>query len=129
MAFRARMSSFVAALVVALAAVASVPSPARPHPRPAATAVGVGEREFRLAVYRTTAPAGVVRFDVANYGEDKHDFVVRDRRGREVATSGALRSGRRVVVSARLGPGTYRLRCEIADHARRGMRATIRVAR
>jgi plastocyanin len=123
------MTAALAALLaaLALAAVLATSAAARraAHRRPASTAVGVGAREFRLAVYRTRVPAGVVRFNLVDYGEDRHDLVVRDARGRALATSGEIGPGGRVAVAVRLAPGVYRLSCEIADHARRGMRARI----
>jgi plastocyanin len=114
----------LAVLVAVLVLAAAVRAAGRP-PRAVATAVGVGAREYRLAVYRTSVPRGTVRFNLTNFGEDKHDLVIRDRRGRRLATSGEIAAGGRVVVRVRLRPGSYRLRCEVADHARRGMRATI----
>lgn len=117
-----------AVLVTALLALlaATVADAAR---RPQTTAVGVGAREFRLATYRTSAPAGVVRFNVTNYGEDGHNLVVKARDGRELARSGEVRSGQRTTVRVRLAPGGYRLVCDVADHESRGMRTAIRVTR
>lgn len=94
-----------------------------------ATAVGVSAREYRFGVYRASVPRGVVRFNLANYGEDGHDLVVLDRAGRELARSQEVRAGQRTSLSVRLSPGTYRLRCDVADHARRGMRASLQVTR
>jgi plastocyanin len=113
-------------LAVAGAVVVAAPAPARERP---ATAVGVGAREFRFAVYRASVPKGTVRFNVTNRGEDGHDLVVLDRRGRELARSPEVRPGRQASVQVRLAPGSYRLRCDLADHAARGMQATIRVTR
>ena len=91
--------------------------------------VGVGAREYRLAAYRTSVPRGLVRFNLANYGEDGHDLVVRDAAGRELARSGEVRAGKRATLQLRLAPGTYRLVCDLADHEARGMRTTLRVTR
>lgn len=93
------------------------------------TAVGVSAREYRFAAYRTTVPKGIVRFNVANYGEDGHDLVVRTRGGREVGRTGELRSGKRTTLQLRLSPGTYRLICDLADHEARGMVTNVRVTR
>ena len=120
----------VVALVAASLAAAGVAAAAQHGAHAArATAVGVGAREFRFAVYRASVPAGGVRFNVTNYGEDGHDLVVLDRRGRRLASSGEVRSGAQASVAVHLAPGTYRLRCDLADHARRGMHTTIRVTR
>jgi plastocyanin len=112
------------AAIAALAPAGSVASAARHAP---STAVGVGAREFRLAAYRTSVPAGTVRFNLMNYGEDGHDLVVRTAGGRQLARSAEVRPGGRTTVRLRLRPGTYRLLCGIADHAALGMRTTIRV--
>jgi plastocyanin len=93
------------------------------------TSVGVGAREYRLAAYRTSVPRGTVRFNLANYGEDGHDLVVRTRGGRELARTGEVRAGKRATLQLRLAPGAYRLICELADHEARGMRTTLKVRR
>lgn len=115
----------LATALVVLALLAATPADGR-RPTPS-TAVGVGAREFRLSVYRTSVPRGVARFNVTNYGEDGHNLVVKTRGGRELARSGEVRAGQRATVSLRLGPGDYRLVCDVADHEARGMRTTIRV--
>src|SRR5437868_10544757 len=91
------------------------------------TSVGVGAREYRLAAYRTSVPRGTVRFNLANYGEDGHDLVVRTRGGRDLARTGEVRAGKRATLQLRLAPGTYRLICDLADHEARGMRTTLKV--
>src|SRR4051794_41520986 len=97
--------------------------------RPATTSIGVGAREYRLAAYRTSVPKGVVRFNLANYGEDGHDLVVEARDGRDLGRTGEVRAGKRTTLQLRLAPGSYRLVCDLADHAARGMVTTLRVTR
>lgn len=116
----------VSILALVSAVLVAAPATARQQ---RTTSVGVGQHEFRVAIYRASVPSGVVRFNVENFGEDRHDLVVIDRNGREKARSAELRAGQRTVVSVRLAPGTYKLRCDVADHARRGMRGTISVRR
>lgn len=117
-----RPGLIVAGMVVALLATPAAASPLRD------TAVGVGEREFTLTPYRRSAPRGIVRFNVTNYGEDTHDLTVLDRKGRTVAHSPEIRAGARSALRAKLKrPGVYRLLCTVADHAARGMRARIRI--
>jgi plastocyanin len=116
-------------LVFVLLAAVLAASAADARPRASATSVGVGAREYRLAAYRTTVPKGAVRFNLANYGEDGHDLVVKSRDGRDVGRTGEVRSGRRTTLQVRLGPGTYRLICDLADHEARGMVTTLRVRR
>jgi plastocyanin len=115
----------VALLLAALLSVA----PADARRRPTTTSVGVSAREYRLAAYRASVPRGVVRFNLANYGEDGHDLVVEARDGRDLARTGEVRAGKRTTLQLRLAPGTYRLVCDLADHAARGMVTTLRVTR
>ena len=69
------------ACALTLAALAPSSGAAGSTARPA-TAVGVGEREWRIALYRSQVPAGRVRFNVHNFGQDSHDLAVRNRRGK-----------------------------------------------
>lgn len=121
-----RTGSLLIVLLLAALLAASVADARR---RVATTSVGVSAREYRLAAYRTSAPAGVVRFNLANYGEDGHDLVVETRGGRDLGRSGEVRAGKRTTLQLRLAPGTYRLVCDLADHEARGMATTLRVTR
>jgi hypothetical protein len=124
------MTPFARRLLALAALAAALPAAvAEAARKPPATAVGVGASEFRFSVYRASVPRGPVRFNLTNRGEDAHDLVVLDRAGNQLARSGEVRSGERTTLSIRLKPGTYRLRCDLADHAKRGMRTTIRVTR
>jgi plastocyanin len=121
-----RPAGGLAASVVALAMASG--AGASPSARPASTAVGVGEREFRISVYRPVVAPGALRLNVTNRGEDVHDLVVLDRRGRQLATSGEIGAGARATIRVTLRrSGTYRLLCTRDDHAARGMRAQLRV--
>lgn len=120
-------SLFAGAALAAALLLAAGPAAAR-HRTPA-TAVGVGAREFHLAAYRASAPAGIVRFNLTNYGQDAHDLVVRTRGGRTLGRTGRVASGGRASLALRLRPGTYRLVCDLANHKALGMRTTIRVTR
>jgi hypothetical protein len=114
---------FAAPLAV-LALLAAAPAAA---PAVRTTPVGVGLREFRISLYRASVRPGVVKLNLGNFGEDVHDIAVR-RAGRTYGRSPELRSGTRGVLRVRLRRrGRYRLVCLVADHARRGMRATLRV--
>jgi hypothetical protein len=111
-----------ASVVVALAAAAT--AAARP------TAVGVGEREWRIALYRPWVPAGLVKFNVKNFGEDGHDFVVRNRRGLVRAHLPEIRAGETASVTARLlRPGRFTVYCSLPGHLELGMRAVLTVRR
>ena len=81
--------------------------------------------EFRLGTSRAKAPAGVLVAQLKNNGEDDHDLVVRNARGRIVASTGVVRHGALGQLRVRLRPGRYVLVCTLADHEARGMRAVL----
>ena len=93
------------------------------------TAVGVGEREWRLSLYRTRVPAGVLRLNVHNYGEDGHDVAVRNRAGRVVGALHELRPGAGATLPVRLGRGHYRVFCSLEGHEAKGMHARLTVVK
>jgi len=121
-----RLAVLVAVVPLALAALAAVPAGARAP----ATAVGVSEREFSLSLYRRWVPAGTVRFNVTNYGQDVHNLVARGPGGVRLPATADIGSGGRVSVTWRLRrPGRWVLLCTKAGHARLGMRAVLVVRR
>lgn len=83
--------------------------------------------EFHYRLSRVRVPAGPVRIELANFGQDEHNLQLR-----RVGTSkryelpSAL-SGERRTATLKLKPGLYVLKCTLADHAARGMKAHLRV--
>jgi hypothetical protein len=64
---------------------------------------------------------------VKNFGEDVHDLVAVNPRGRTLGTTGEIRAGKQAVLRLRFKrPGVYRLVCTRGDHAKRGMRTALR---
>ena len=109
-----------------LAAIAVLAAPAAAAARP--TAVGVGEREWRIALYRPWVPAGLVKFNVKNFGEDVHDLVVRNSRGVMRARLPEIGPGATASVTGRLlRRGRYTVYCSLTGHLELGMRAVLRV--
>jgi hypothetical protein len=91
------------------------------------TAVGVGEREWRVALYRPSVPVGLVRFNVRNFGEDRHDLAVRNRRGRPRGRMPEIRPGTTGSLTVRLRrPGRFVVFCSLTNHEELGMRAVLR---
>jgi hypothetical protein len=112
-------------LVIAAALLA--PAAAAPAAGTRPTAVGVGEREWRVALYRSTVPVGLVRFNVRNFGEDGHDLAVRNRKGRVRGQMPEIRPGARGSLTVRLRrPGRFVVFCSLAGHEALGMRAVLR---
>jgi plastocyanin len=99
------------------------------HSAAAATAIGVGEREYAIAIYRPRVRPGRIKFNVRNLGEDVHDLVV-ERAGRRVGGLGTvIKPGSTATLRLNLrAPGHYVLVCTVADHERRGMKATLTVS-
>jgi hypothetical protein len=92
------------------------------------TPVGVGEREWRIALYRSKVPTGRVKFNVRNFGEDAHDLAVRTADGRVLGLLPELKPGRTGTLTVRLRkPGRYRVFCSLEGHEAKGMRAVLRV--
>ena len=93
--------------------------------------MGVSEREWRVSLYRTRVPAGVVRLNVHNYGEDGHDLALRNRDGRVLAHAARGQPGR---TATRCGcalrrPGRYVVFCSLEGHEAKGMRARLTVVK
>lgn len=85
--------------------------------------------EFHYRLSRVRVPAGPVRIELANFGEDEHDLQLRRIGGSTVYKLPKALPGQRQILNLRLKPGLYRLTCSIADHAALGMRAQLRVRR
>ena len=105
---------------VAAALFASQPAPAR---------LGVSAKEFHLVLSRASVKAGPVLIQLQNDGEDVHDLRLRRIGGTRTYSFPLTKPGRRTELEAKLRPGRYRLWCSVADHARLGMRAVLRVRR
>jgi plastocyanin len=117
-----RLVAFLLLTATALGAAAAPLLGARSPQRVQVTAL---EFEYRLS--RLTVRQGPALIELVNYGEDEHDLVLRRVGGTKVWRLKKLLPGSRATLSVRLRPGKYRLWCAVADHAGRGMRATLRV--
>jgi hypothetical protein len=113
-----------AALAFAAAALV-VPAAQHAKPKPPARLLVVAQ-EFDFRLSRLRVPAGPVRIEVVNFGEDPHDLELRRTGGRTIALP-LVRPGGRAARTVTLRPGRYLLWCAVADHRERGMYATLRV--
>jgi hypothetical protein len=107
--------------VLAVSAVAVLTA----HSAPAR--LGVEATEFHLVLSRASVAAGRVTIELQNGGEDVHDLRLRRIRGTRTYRLPLTQAGARSSRTLRLLPGRYRLWCSVADHARLGMRAVLRV--
>jgi len=112
-----------ALLLVALAFAGAVPADAS---APLAR-VQVVALEFHYRLSRVRVPAGPVRIELANFGQDEHNLELQRIGSSRVYDVPSALPGRRQTVTFRLKPGLYELRCTMADHAMRGMTARLRV--
>jgi plastocyanin len=118
-----------ALLLVVLVTMLAVPATAAAL-RPAAsatTSVGVAQREFHITPYRKSVPAGPVKLNIRNFGEDVHNLVVRGPKG-FTAIGPDVEAGRTATWTISLRkPGTYQLLCTRANHLRLGMKSKLTV--
>jgi hypothetical protein len=96
----------------------SPPPPAR---------VQVVAHEFRFSLSRAAIERGWAIIELRNLGEDAHDLRLQRVGGRRVYRWPVAQPGQTVDEEYRLLPGTYRLTCGVANHARLGMVATLHV--
>jgi hypothetical protein len=85
--------------------------------------------EFRLTLSRIRVPAGRVKIELVNYGEDPHDLKLRRVGTTRLYTIPETAPGGRRTRTFRLPPGRYRVWCGVTDHRALGMRAPLRAVR
>jgi plastocyanin len=83
--------------------------------------------EFHYRLSRVRVPAGPVRIELANFGQDEHNLVLRKVGTSKLYSVPSALPGQRKDVTVRLKPGLYVLKCTMADHAMLGMKAQLRV--
>ena len=92
----------------------------------AATTVTATETEFKIALPKTTVPAGSYAFEVKNDGHIPHDFVVQGN-GVDERTP-TIQPGKSATVNVDLKPGTYDVYCSIPGHKQAGMDVKLTVS-
>ena len=73
-------------------------------------------------------PAGPLRLQLRNIGEDEHDLRILGPRGAPRAETGVVQPDEVGQLRVRLPRGRYTLVCTVADHAESGMRSRWRWA-
>lgn len=90
----------------------------------------VTAREYHLTLSQAKLGAGDSIVQLYDYGEDPHDLVLQRDGGSRVFSVGEVQPGEVGEIRLRLKRrSTYRLWCTLADHAARGMTATLRTKR
>ncbi len=116
------LAGVMLALVVALVA-------AQADAKRAPSRLMVSGNEWSLTLSRQRIRRGPALIQFLNRGEDPHDLRLRKIGRRASIDFPELRPGKLAQIKARLSVGRYRLWCSLPGHARRGMRATLRVRR
>ena len=101
---------------------------AHPPPPPPAR-VQVVAQEYSFSLSRRTVTAGRVIIELVNRGQDAHDLDIQRVGANRVFHFPEVSPGHYADRMWRLRPGTYHLWCAVADHAERGMKATLVVRR
>lgn len=90
--------------------------------------VQVVAREFTFALSSDTIKKTNLLIELANFGADPHNLVVRDlKSGVVVGGLSGVAAGNRGELEIKLKPGRYVLFCSYADHESLGMSATLNV--
>ena len=85
--------------------------------------------EYSIVLSRQKVPAGLVKIEHVNMGEDPHDLRLRRIGGTHTYVFPKIAAGARVVKTFRLRAGRYHVWCAISDHRAKGMHAMLRVTR
>jgi hypothetical protein len=96
-------------------------------PPPPPARVQVVAQEFRFSLSRTVIKRGRAIVELRNLGEDAHDLHLQRVGGTRVYVWPVAQPGQTIDKELDLLPGTYRLTCGVANHARLGMVATLHV--
>jgi hypothetical protein len=83
--------------------------------------------EYRLILSRGVVKAGPLNLQAIDAGMDPHDLRLRRESSKQEITTPELTPGKRWDTVVDLRPGTYKLWCSLPEHAKLGMRATLRV--
>ena len=85
--------------------------------------------EYRFSLSRSRVRAGQVTIELANFGEDPHNFKLRRIGGTHVYTVGETLPGARTARTFKLRHGRFKYWCSVADHKALGMKGRLRVTR
>lgn len=84
------------------------------------------ETEFKIALSRTTMPAGTYTFDAENQGHATHALEINGPGVSDKAT-GNISPGQNASITVTLQPGTYEVWCPVDGHKMLGMDTHITV--
>jgi hypothetical protein len=83
--------------------------------------------EFFITFSRSSVPAGQVKIELVNYGEDPHNLRLQRRGSNRIWRFPETAPGNRTIRTIRMRRGRWHVWCTTSDHENRGMHATLRV--
>jgi plastocyanin len=123
-----RRYAFIGLALLALCSVARLEPPAADAAKYPARLM-VSSDEFRITLSRAKVPAGRVKIEHVNYGEDPHDLKLQRIGGTRVYSITVTPPGEHRTKTFRLRAGRYHVWCAVGDHRAKGMHAILRVVR
>jgi hypothetical protein len=114
-------------VALALSGTAGARQSRAPAPAAASTRLHVAMVEYRLTLSQGVVRAGRVSLEAIDFGVDPHNLRLQRLGASQEIGAPELRSRQRWDATVYLRPGVYRLWCSLPEHARLGMRATLRV--
>lgn len=93
----------------------------------AGAGITIKMKDFSFDPNTITAPAGELTLHLQNWGRYTHDFRIHTLDGGKLAESGRVGAGFAHDLTVTLTPGTYKIDCEVSNHAKRGMTGTLTV--
>ena len=85
--------------------------------------------EYSIVLSRQKVPAGLVKIEHVNFGEDPHDLKLKRIGGTHTYAFSKVPAGGREVRTFRLRAGSYHVWCAVSGHRAKGMHAMLRVTR
>lgn len=93
-------------------------------PAPAGdNAINAVEKDFAIALDKTTIKAGSITFNIKNNGASPHNIAIKELN----KASDNIDGGKSGSVAVDLKPGTYTVICNIPGHEQLGMKVTLTV--
>jgi len=94
----------------------------QPAPAPA-NEINVIEKDFAIAMDKTTVKAGSITFNIKNNGPSPHNIEVFELK----KATNNIDPGKTATLTVDLKPGTYTVICNIPGHEQLGMKVTLTV--
>src|SRR3954469_3250802 len=101
----------------------AAPAAAAPSGGGASTKIAATEKDFAIALDKSSAAPGSVTFNVTNQGPSPHNISIKELN----KTSDTIDAGKTGKFTVDLPAGTYTVICQIPGHEQLGMKTTLTV--